>query len=65
MNFDTTIDCSDLSDNKKLAYLKRMMIDAAENDLKGLPTIDANYAEALKLLDEKYGNKKRVINVTN
>ncbi|XP_065204074.1 uncharacterized protein LOC135834164 [Planococcus citri] len=62
-NFNVTIDSSELPDNRKLAYLKTMCIGDAENDLKGFPTTNENYAIAWGVLEEKYGNLKRTIDV--
>ncbi|XP_065213342.1 uncharacterized protein LOC135840645 [Planococcus citri] len=60
-SFNATVGVTDLTDSQKLAYLKQMMVGLAENDLKGMPVMDKNYAKAWEVLEEKYGNIQRMI----
>ena len=51
-----------LEDVEKFMYLKSYLEGDAEELLEGLPRTDANYAFAMMLLEENYGNKEVLIN---
>lgn len=51
-----------LEDVEKFMYLKSYLEGDAEELLEGLPRTDANYAFAMQLLEENYGNKEVLIN---
>ena len=51
-----------LADVEKFMYLKSYLKGDAEELLNGLPRTDANYAYALQLLEENYGNTDVLVN---
>ena len=51
-----------LTDVEKFMYLKSYLEGDAKELLEGLPRTDANYAFALELLEENYGNKEVLVN---
>ena len=61
--FKVAIDDNDkLSGVEKLTYLRSYLKGEAEASIKGLPTIEANYKEALQILTARYGNKQVIVN---
>ena len=51
-----------LSEVEKFTYLKSYLTGEAEMIIKGLDATAENYIEALKLLDERYGNRQVIVN---
>ena len=52
---------TDISDAQKFVYLTGQLQGEAAELLDGFTTTDANYGEAIKLLEETYGDPKRII----
>ena len=52
---------TDIADAQKFAYLTGQLEGEAADLLEGLTTSDANYVEAVRLLNETYGDPKRII----
>ena len=48
------------SEVQKFTYIKSLVKVKAKRAIKGLATTDANYAMAMKTLDERFGNKQKV-----
>ena len=60
--FQNTVDCNiSLNDIQKLQYLKTSLKDQPARLLSHLPTTRVNYAVALKILKERYDNKRMII----
>ena len=53
---------SSLSNVERFTYLKSFLTGEAEGCIKGLAATDANYREALEILDQRYGNKQVIVN---
>ena len=51
----------ELSDVDKFAYLKSYLKGRALNTVKGLAMTEANYKEAMELLEKRYGDKKALV----
>ena len=52
----------DLSDVDKFAYFKSLLTSSASECVSGLTLSNANYAEAIRLLQERFGNTQLLIN---
>ena len=60
--FQNTVDCNrSLNDIQKLQYLKTSLKDQPARLLSHLPTTSANYNVALRILKERYDNKRMII----
>ena len=57
--FITSVDSLHLTSVQKFSYLKTLLKAEASSLISGLELNDANYAEAIKLLDNRYGSKVR------
>ena len=51
----------ELNDVDKFAYLKSYLKGRALNTVKGLAMTEANYKEAMELLEKRYGDKKALV----
>ena len=51
----------DLTDIERFTYLKGYLLGEAANCIQGLPLTASNYLEALRLLGNRFGNKKLII----
>ncbi|CAG7718239.1 unnamed protein product, partial [Allacma fusca] len=66
MSFQDLFNCSinsndSLSSSQKLQYLQNCLSKEAKNVIKHLPSTDANYNEAWKLLKARFDNKREII----
>ena len=59
--FIAMVDKTTLPNVSKFAYLQALLEGEAKNVIAGLPTTDANYGEACKLLQDRYNRKDRII----
>ena len=60
--FQSTINKNEtLTDIDKFCYLRNLLNEKALECIKGLSLTEGNYATALKLLDERYGNKQVLV----
>ena len=59
--FETAVDSQPLADVVKLTYLKGALTSTAAKSLSGLATTNTNYAVAVRLLKEKYGQTDDII----
>ena len=55
-------DRHELSDVEKFTYLRSYVRGDAENSIKGLPAKGDNYAEAISILEQRYGNVQVIVN---
>ena len=46
---------------KMFTYLKSFLTGEAEGCIKGLAATDANYREALEIMDQRYGNMQVIV----
>ena len=46
---------------QKFTYLRSLVSKSAKEAIAGLALTDANYSEAVKLLEIRFGNKERII----
>ena len=61
--FEAAIHSKDnLSNVEKFTYLKGFLKDTALSTIEGFPLTNDNYANALELLRQRYGNTQLVIN---
>ena len=61
-SYDTAVhQNADLSDVEKFTYLKTLVSKTAKEAISGLTLTSANYKEAIKLLQERFGKKERII----
>lgn len=51
----------DLTDIERFTYLKGYVFGEAANCIQGLPLTSGNYFESLRLLENRFGNKKLII----
>ncbi|XP_011408774.2 PREDICTED: uncharacterized protein LOC105315733, partial [Amphimedon queenslandica] len=54
-------DNPDLLPVQKFTYLRSLLSRSAQECIAGLTLTDANYAEAVKVLESRFGNKQRII----
>ena len=52
---------SNLSSVQKFTYLRTLLSHSAKDAIAGLTLSDANYDEAVKILQERFGNKEKII----
>ena len=61
-SYESSINSSEqLTDIEKFLYLKGLLKGRALNTIEGLSLTDANYKEALNLLETRFGDKKLLI----
>ena len=51
----------DLSDVERFSYLKHYVFGEAASCIQGLPLSSDNYSEALKLLEDRFGNRQLIV----
>ncbi len=52
---------TDLSDVERFTYLKSYLFGEAASCIQGLPLTSGNYFEAMKLLEDRFGNKQLIV----
>ena len=61
-SFDSTVHQNeDLANIDKFNYLHSLLEGPAARAIQGLPITEANYESAIRLLQERFGNKQRII----
>uniref|UniRef100_A0A1X7TG22 Uncharacterized protein n=1 Tax=Amphimedon queenslandica TaxID=400682 RepID=A0A1X7TG22_AMPQE len=61
-SYDTAVhQNSELSDVEKFTYLKTLVSRTAKESIAGLTLTSANYKEAVRVLQDRFGKKERII----